>query len=148
MRTSQTTDCSSQVLYLAIELSNSKWKLAFSDGAGRKPRRREVPAGAHVALLLEIELAKQHLEMKQEAPLVSCYEAGRDGFWLHRCLCAHGIENIIVDSSSLEVNRRQRQAKTDRLDAEKLLGDADSLVWRGGIGLECDQPTHAGNRGR
>jgi transposase len=51
----------------------------------------------------------------------SCYEAGRDGFWLHRWLIEHGIDNIVVDSASIEVNRRARRAKTDRLDGDKLL---------------------------
>ena len=51
----------------------------------------------------------------------SCYEAGRDGFWLHRWLIAQGIDNLVVDSASIEVNRRARRAKTDRLDGDKLL---------------------------
>ena len=51
----------------------------------------------------------------------SCYEAGRDGWWLHRWLREHGIDNIVVDSASIEVNRRARRAKTDRLDGDKLL---------------------------
>lgn len=53
--------------------------------------------------------------------MVSCYEAGRDGFWLHRYLVSLGIENQVVDSSSIETNRRERRAKTDRLDGVKLL---------------------------
>jgi transposase len=53
--------------------------------------------------------------------VVSCYEAGRDGFWIHRYLESQGIENIVVDSASLEVNRRKRRAKTDRIDVAKLL---------------------------
>ena len=53
--------------------------------------------------------------------MVSCYEAGRDGFWLHRQLRSMGIENDVVDSSSIEVNRRKRRAKTDRIDGEHLL---------------------------
>ena len=52
---------------------------------------------------------------------VSCYEAGRDGFWIHRYLTSLGVENLVVDSSSIEVNRRARRAKTDRMDVEKLL---------------------------
>src|SRR5262249_26548286 len=55
------------------------------------------------------------------APVVSCYEAGREGFWLHRLLQAHGITNHVVDSSSIEVNRRRRRAKSDGLDVRKLL---------------------------
>src|SRR5216117_1105241 len=53
--------------------------------------------------------------------VVSCYEAGRDGFWIHRALTALGVANRVVDSSSIEVNRRARRAKTDRLDARKLV---------------------------
>jgi transposase len=68
--------------------------------------------------------------------VVSCYEAGRDGFWLHRALLKIGVENQIVDSSSIEVNRRKRQAKSDRLDAGKLVSMlfrwlfGDTRVWR------------------
>jgi transposase len=53
--------------------------------------------------------------------VVRCYEAGRDGFWLHRFLLSHDVENSVVDSASIEVNRRYRRAKTDRLDVHKLL---------------------------
>jgi transposase len=59
--------------------------------------------------------------MKGNVRILSCYEAGRDGFWLHRYLLSCGVENVVVDSSSLEVNRRKRRAKTDRIDARKLL---------------------------
>jgi len=54
--------------------------------------------------------------------VVSGYEAGRDGFWLHRFLEAEGIQNLILDSASIEVNRRKKRAKTDRLDVVKLVG--------------------------
>ena len=53
--------------------------------------------------------------------MVSCYEAGRDGFWIDRWLQSEGIENLVVDSSSIEVSRRKRRAKTDGLDVRKLL---------------------------
>jgi transposase len=53
--------------------------------------------------------------------VISCYEAGRDGFWLHRLLAHGGVRNIVVDSASIEVNRRRRRAQSDRLDATKLL---------------------------
>jgi transposase len=64
---------------------------------------------------------KDHLGLPDDARVVSCYEAGREGFWLHRFLEAHGIENLVVDSSSIEVSRRKRRAKTDGLDWESLL---------------------------
>ena len=74
--------------------------------------------------------------MAEDTPVVSCYEAGRDGFWLHRYLLSQGIENIVVDSSSIEVNRRKRRAKTDRVDVKKLYGmmvrhhRGEKEVWR------------------
>jgi hypothetical protein len=75
------------------------------------------------ALEKEIQLAKVRFGLPREAPVRSCYEAGRDGFWLHRWLIARDVpvENVVVDSSSIEVNRRARRAKTDRLDVGKLL---------------------------
>jgi len=109
------------VLYLALELGWEGWKLAFASGPGPAPRRREVLARDVPGLLQEIAEAKRRLRLPADCPVVSCYEAGRDGFWLHRCLLAHGVQNLVVDSSSIEVNRRQRRAKSDRLDVEKLL---------------------------
>jgi transposase len=72
-------------------------------------------------MMTELERAMKRLELPAEAKVVSCYEAGRDGFWLHRYLTAQGITNHVVDSSSIEVNRRARRAKTDRLDLAGLL---------------------------
>src|SRR5262249_47433822 len=51
----------------------------------------------------------------------TCYEAGRDGFWLHRALTSRGIDNVVVDASSIEVDRRSKHVKTDPVDAGKLL---------------------------
>jgi transposase len=107
------------VMYIAFELSNSKWKLAFGNGV--KKRMKTVKAGDMVALMEEIEKSKKHFKLEGEVPVFSCYEAGRDGFWIHRYLESVGFCNIVVDSSSIEVNRRARRAKSDRIDAEKLL---------------------------
>src|SRR6187200_609766 len=109
------------VLYLAFELSWDSWKLAFATSIGPAPRRREMPARDVPRLLQEIAEAKRRLRLPADCPVVSCYEAGRDSFWLRRCLVAHGVQNLIVDSASIEVNRRQRRAKSDRLDVHKLL---------------------------
>ena len=109
------------VLYLAFELGWDSWKLAFATGPGPAPRQREMPARDVSRLLLEIAEAKRRLRLPADCPVVSCYEAGRDSFWLHRCLAAHGVQNLIVDSASIEVNRRQRRAKSDDLDVAKLL---------------------------
>jgi len=105
---------------MALELSDKSWNLALGDGA-RGPSRYPVAAGDKGAVLDRITKAKARCGLPQEAKVHSCYEAGRDGFWLHRWLIEQDIDNIVVDSSSIEVNRRARRAKTDRLDADKLL---------------------------
>ena len=107
------------VMYIAFELSNSSWKLVFSNGLKR--RQRNIMARNLKQIEEEIEQSKKRFKMTGEIRIVSCYEAGRDGFWLHRYLHHQGIENYVVDSSSIEVSRRKRRAKTDRVDAEKLL---------------------------
>ncbi len=111
----------SQYLYIAIELSQEKWKLGMTVGFGQKPRLREVDARDTAGLMSEIQLAKMRFGLERAAAVRGCYEAGRDGFWLHRFLLAQGLTNLVVDSSSIEVNRRKRRAKSDRLDVGKLL---------------------------
>lgn len=108
-------------LYLALELGWSEWKLAFTTGVAQKPRLRSIPARALHALRLEITRAKVRFNLPADTPVVSCYEAGRDGFWIHRHLLHEGVQSIIVDAASIEVNRRKRRAKTDRLDAASLV---------------------------
>lgn len=117
-RTEYTTEPS---LYLAFELGLQKWKLGFSIGLGQDPRRRTIDGGDLPALRDEIAVAKKRFRLPVTASVRSCYEAGRDGFWLHRYLLEVGVENLVVDSSSIEVNRRARRAKTDRIDVGKLL---------------------------
>ena len=109
------------VLYLSLELGWDSWKLAFTTGPGPAPRRREISARDVAGLAKEIAEAKRRLRLPADGRVLSCYEAGRDGFWLHRWLLAQGVQNVVVDSASIEVNRRQRRAKSDRLDAAKLL---------------------------
>jgi transposase len=109
------------VLHLAFELGWTHWKLAFTIGQGQKPRQRTMRARDLITLEQEIAKAKKRFRLPADAPVVSCYEAGRDGFWLHRYLTAHGVNNVIVDSASIEVKRRQRRVKSDRLDADKLV---------------------------
>jgi transposase len=116
------TTATAPVLYLALELSWTSWKLAFTVGAGQKPRLRSIPARDTDALMREIRAARRRFGLPEEAPVISCYEAGRDGFWLHRYLEHHRVENLVVDSASIEVNRRRRRAKSDGLDAAKLVG--------------------------
>src|SRR2546426_9242385 len=108
-------------LFVAFELSEKTWKLGFTTGHGQKPRERSMPARDHERVLNEIAQAKRRLGLPETAPVVSCYEAGREGFWLHRFVLAQGMTNHVVDSSSIEVNRRRRRAKSDGLDVRKLL---------------------------
>lgn len=106
-------------LFLALELSKKTWVLCF--GNGKKVRHRSVAGGDARAVLKEIELCKEKFNMPSDTPVFSCYEAGRDGFWLHRFLVEHKIQNHVFDSASIEVNRRSKHTKTDRVDAKKLL---------------------------
>jgi len=106
-------------LLLAFELSNTKWRLVFSDG--ERFRHKTIQAGDKEALDQEIMAAKQKFGLVSDVTVQSCYEAGRDGFWLHRYLTRIGISNLVVDSCSIEVNRRARRAKTDRIDGNSLI---------------------------
>lgn len=123
-----------EVLHLAFELSQNTWKLGFSDG--KKVRFTTIVARDLDRLQEAIEKAKERFLLEGDVKIVSCYEAGRDGFWLHRYLLSCGIENVVVDSSSIEVDRRKRRAKTDRIDAGKLLNmlmryhGGERLSWR------------------
>lgn len=123
-------------LYLAFDLGGNGWKLAFATGPAEPPRLRTLGARDLPALLQEIAKAKQRLGLPEDAPVVTCYEAGRDGFWLDRYLAAQGILNVVVDPASIEVPRRGRRRKTDRLDAAKLVSmlirwhHGEQHVWR------------------
>ena len=121
---------SAEVLYLAFELSHKKWKLGFSDGKAPQVRQVTIEAGDLERCRHEIQKAKRRFGLDESAAVRSCYEAGREGFWLHRALEAMGIENLVVDASSIEVNRRQRRVKTDRMDVEKLVRQL-VRYWRG-----------------
>ena len=110
-----------QVLYLGFELGRKEWKLGFTTGMTRPPRERTVAAGDLDTLETEIARARAGFGLGGNAEVVSCYEAGRDGFWLHRFLESVGHTNYVVDSSSIEVKRRAKHAKTDRLDLRGLI---------------------------
>jgi transposase len=120
---------------MALELSNSKWRLGFTIGLGQPPRLRKLVAQDLEGFIEEIEWSKKRFGLPADAAVLSCYEAGRDGFWLHRFLIAQEVRNHVVDSASIEVNRRKRRAKTDRIDVGKLLtmlvraAQGESQVW-------------------
>jgi len=105
---------------MSFELGDKSWKLTASDGR-RGPSRFSLHAGDTAAVLDCVRRARERCQLEPQAKVRSCYEAGRDGWWLHRWLSEQGIGNFVVDSASIEVNRRARRAKTDRLDGHKLL---------------------------
>ena len=129
--TTRSAECSAPgaPLMLAFELGSTKWVLGFTTAPAQRPRLRTIAAGDLPGLTKEIRLAKARFGLSLDAPVRSCYEAGRDGFWLHRWLITQDVENVVVDSSSIEVNRRARRAKTDRLDVGKLLALLLRWLW-------------------
>ena len=123
MTTAQTAQGSTEarVLYMALELGWDDWTVGFTVGLGQAPRQVSVRARDLHGLLTQIAQAKRRFGLAADAPVHCVYEAGRDGFWLHRFLQAHGVHNVVVDAASIEVNRRYRRSKTDKLDVQKLL---------------------------
>jgi transposase len=119
--TTHRQESTAAALYVALELSAREWLLTMSTGPDGRRQRARLRPGDRAGFAQAIATAKARLGVAEGAPVRSCYEAGRDGFWPHRFLTALGVLNLVVDSSSIEVPRRARRAKTDRLDGEKLL---------------------------
>lgn len=109
-----------RTLHVAFELGAKKWVLAFG-APGKAEAQRTVKAGDIGAVLVQVQRMKERLGLPADGEVVTVYEAGRDGFWLHRWLESEGFRSQIVDSASIKVNRRQRRVKTDRLDASELV---------------------------
>jgi transposase len=113
----------------------AKWKVCSTTAVGQKPRTKSVDARRMDLVMEEIRRAKARFGLPAEAEVHVCYEAGRDGFWAYRWLTRQGLDTVLVDSSSIEVNRRQKRAKTDRVDGEKLAimlvryQEGDRRVW-------------------
>lgn len=111
------------VIHLAIELSASTWLVASKLPTSEKTGLHRMEAGDSPALLALIADLRKKVATKLgvDTAVVCCFEAGRDGFWLHRLLVEHGVINHVVEPTSILVNRRARRAKTDRLDAQGLV---------------------------
>src|SRR5712664_491232 len=107
----------------AIELSRMSWVIAFNTPLSEKISHRTLTGCKWKRLLELIEEVRARIsrETGRAVEVISCYEAGYDGFWLHRQLSAHGIRNYVIDPASLQVDRRARRVKTDRIDTERLL---------------------------
>ena len=107
-------------LYMSFELGDKRWHISI--GEDRRSVSHYIVEAGHTEEVADcVAKAAARLHMSGKARVHSCYEAGRDGWWLHRWLSQMGVDNIVVDPASIEVNRRARRAKTDRLDADKLL---------------------------
>ncbi len=125
MTTSQTVlrrkdTASKSALYMSFDLGDKSWQISLGDDRFHVSRY-VVAAGDTAAVAAHIVKAATRFRISGRAEVHSVYEAGRDGWWFHRWLCELGVDNIVVDPASIEVNRRARRAKTDRLDADKLL---------------------------
>lgn len=119
-RVNQEAYRSEKRLYMSMELSSNKWVLLFGTG-GCKTRQVIVAAGDSAAVQAQIEAMKRKFGLPPDAAVVSCYEAGRDGFWIHRWLLSLGIENHVLNPSSIEVAQRAKRVKTDGVDVKKLM---------------------------
>ena len=109
-------------VHVVFELSKSKWKLGMMIPGSEKMSRFTIAGGDLAALSARLATAREKAARRgQEVRVVSCYEAGFDGHWLHRWLADQGVTNYVVDSSSIAVDRRARRAKTDRLDLEQIM---------------------------
>lgn len=110
-------------VFVAIELSGKDWLTAVQTPRQERPGRHKLAAADALGLWAVIERERAALQRDgwSGVRVVTCYEAGRDGFWLHRFLVTQGAESWVVDPGSILVNRRARRAKSDRLDVEVLL---------------------------
>jgi transposase len=109
-------------IYVAFELSKAKWKLGMIVPGKAKMSEHTIAGGDLAALQSCLSKARQKGERSgKPVRILSCYEAGYDAHWLHRWLTDQGVMNYEIDPSSIEVNRRARRAKTDRIDLAKLM---------------------------
>jgi transposase len=135
--------------FRAIELSKKSWVVAVNTPLSEKISLYKLKACDWKELLELIERIRKRVaqELKKPVEVISCYEAGYDGFWLHRLLEARGVRNHVIDPASLQVDRRARRAKTDGIDVEKLLRSL-GIPARRAEGLERSPCTNCHRRRR
>jgi len=124
-------------ILIAIELSLSSWLVAVRLPDAERSRLHHIEGGDRSALLALINdlRSRASTKLRHTVDVACCFEAGRDGFWLHRLLTAHGIATYVLEPTSILVARRARRAKTDRLDAEGMLRVL--ATWLGGDRQVC-----------
>ena len=110
-------------IFVAIELSQRSWLVTLHSPDKDKMSRHKLEGGDHAELLALVGRVRERAAraLGGVPAVVSCYEAGYDGFWLHRLLLAAGITNYVFDPSSIAVDQRARRVKTDRIDGERML---------------------------
>jgi transposase len=110
-------------IFVAIELSQRSWLVTMHCPDRDKMSRHKLEGGDHAGLLALIDRMRERAArtLGGVPAVVSCYEAGYDGFWLHRLLMAAGTTNYVFDPASIAVDQRARRVKTDRIDGEKML---------------------------
>jgi len=125
------------VIHAALELSKNSWLLAIETSEHNRPSLHHLKGGDSSALMSKLHTACEQFECRtgNRAKIVLCYEAGYDGFWLARLLENHGIDCLVVDPASLQVDRRARRVKTDRIDVEAILRTV--IAWRRGERHVC-----------
>ena len=114
-----------EVLAVSLELASKSWKVGLDDGKRKSPAVHGVdhaePEGRLDEAMAVIEKAKKKWGLAPGVRVVVVYEAGQDGFWIQRALSERGYEALVVDAASIPVERKSRRAKTDRLDAVRLV---------------------------
>jgi transposase len=129
------TGCEYATVYIAFELSKAKWQLGIMIAGAEKMSRYGIDGGNLAELSSVLARARAKAEqLGKPVRILSCYEAGLDGHWLHRWLTNNGVLNHEIDASSIEVNRRARRAKTDRIDLAQLMR-AFLAYLRGEVGV-------------
>lgn len=110
-------------IFVALELSQKMWLVTMHSPDRDRISRHRLDGGDHAGLLdlIKRTRARAARALGGEPVVVSCYEAGYDGFWLHRLLTAAGIRNHVFDPASIAVEQRWRRSKTDGIDGEQLL---------------------------
>jgi transposase len=134
--TTPTAACEHVTIAVAFELSDARWVIGLQRGASGRVSLHAVAANDVAGVCRLIERERAAVERQgQRVRVVTCYEAGRDGFWLHRALVERGYTNHVIDPASIAVPRQQRRAKTDRIDVRGLI--AALRAWLGGDRLRC-----------
>ena len=110
-------------IYAALELSKNSWLLAIQAPGRENPSLHPIKGGDAEGLMAKLDAAGDRVaQVTGRTPKVTlCYEAGYDGFWLSRFLEQRGIDCLVMEPASLQINRRARRVKTDRIDVENIL---------------------------